>query len=118
METMGPKILSPAEALRALADGHKIRRDTWRTSSYLYLSEDMLVDESGRVFCSELGESLFGFELYTEPRPKRRVAPYIVRIGGAVIMTVEFYSDDKAHALTRPGVEIIRRVTELETGVE
>jgi hypothetical protein len=67
------------------------------------------------------------WELYTEPKPKRKLAPYIVTDGKAVWSPNTFFEDDSSvikfymastNLKLADQVRIIRRVTELEVEVE
>lgn len=109
-----PKTLSPAEALRALADGKKLTCKVWE-SGFVHLSNENIRYQDDGIYEGDFA----GFYEYTEPRPKRKVAPYIVRSSEEVWVTSKFYETDAAclgHMAS--GVKIVRRVTELEVEVE
>lgn len=66
-----PKTLSPAEALRALADGKKLSLPGWSAEKYIYLNLGLgSICYNGGAIVSFTDYS--GFIEYTEPRPKRK----------------------------------------------
>lgn len=70
------KILTPQEALRALADNQRLTSNNWGTGKYIYLNERGFIYNEKRVLC-ELTDA-GGLCLYTEPKPRKKVAPYYV----------------------------------------
>ena len=111
-----PKTLSPAEALRALADGKKITSIYWDTTTvFIELKGNTLTDNMGR---STSIRECDRFIEYTEPRPKRKVAPYIIQ-SADVRMSNKFFENDKdCIGYLGSYSKIIRRVTELEVEIE
>lgn len=86
-----PKILTPQEALRALADGKKLTHADWGEKEFIEFVAGRFVDELG----SDIDVTpVTNFIEYTEPKPKRKVAPYIVRGDKKVWMTGNFYETD------------------------
>ncbi len=59
------KVLTPAEALRALADGKKLQRAGWSKDVYIYLDADGVIKTykaTGTVY-----ENMAGYSVYEEP---------------------------------------------------
>lgn len=72
METMTLKILTPAEALRALADGKRLA--VKGCASYIWLDRGVVVWSSGHTFKGGFNELIE----YTEPKPKVVWVEYLV----------------------------------------
>lgn len=70
-----PKTLSPAEALRALADEKKLRSHEWKSGQYIYLNGETITYGCGQIVSVVQFD---GLHEYTEPKPKRKLAPYYV----------------------------------------
>ncbi len=60
------KILSPSEALRALADGKKLTCDAWRSGTFVHLDMTDILFNNGDTW----GGSFDDFYEYNEPAPK------------------------------------------------
>lgn len=110
-----PKTLSPAEALRALAEGKKLTRAGW--DMCLHMVNGRLVSNSNTPLTMY---DFNGYYEHTEPRPKRKVAPYIIKHAqlARLSTTPYFYESDDEVASAYPGCKVIRRVTELEEDEE
>lgn len=102
-----PKTLSPAEALRALADGKKLSCSGWGASQYVYLNRHgELIDEQKKLWKADEFNDLYE---YTEPKPKRKVAPYYVeRINGVKLETHCFETDSQARAYYNEAISVTR----------
>ena len=118
-EPMPPKIMSPAEALRELAAGKKLKAPAEHTRGglYIHLADGHIRWDVGWMFEG----SLDGFTEYTEPRPKRRIAPYLVRFkDGSCDWARGWYETDEEFRRCLPVMDglAIERITELEREVE
>lgn len=60
-----PKILSPAEALRALADGKRLTKKGW--DGWVELNGEHLVSSDARAYATHAFDAFYE---YTEPAPK------------------------------------------------
>lgn len=111
------KTLTPAEALMALSAGRKITKPNWLNDEFISLSACGSIKNQNGCF------AIFGgdYILYTEPKPKRKVAPYVVKFTKSkhLEMTFEFFENeiDLCAEYASP-FSIIRRVTELEVEIE
>ena len=114
-EMTEPKILTPKEALMALSAGRKLTKPDWPKKLYISLSDiGSIVNQDGCY-------AIFGgdYLLYTEPKPKRKVAPYIVRGEEEVWITSKFFENAADCLATMgPSVKTVRRVNELEVEIE
>lgn len=107
-----PKILSPQEALRALADGKKLKLKRW--TFFIQFNGMFITDDNGRPYpCSQFTD----FVEYTEPKPKRKVAPYYIEYDDGAIELKQrcFETDDKAKEVY--GHKRIHRCTALEVEI-
>lgn len=115
-----PKTLTPAEALRALSEGERLTCIGWAPTEFIQLCGTRLIDECGTDY---IAEDFANFIEYTEPKPKRKVAPYYVRDKSGVITLEDtcFETDQEAKEYYRSSdftVEELRRCTALEVEYE
>jgi len=87
--------MNTKEATQALLDGKKIRETSWIKGSYAYLVDGKLISERGNsaILCDcNIGEF---FELYEEPKPKKRYWLWdtVLFIDGPVFKC-SYYMDD------------------------
>lgn len=71
-----PKTLTPQEALRALADGKKLTSSVWKNGDFVHLENGDILDECGMK--TDI-MPIKNYILYTEPKPKRKVANWLTR---------------------------------------
>jgi hypothetical protein len=110
------KILSPPEALLALGEGRKLTQRWWDSDRYIALQDRNIV-----VFGDKrdiYGGNFSDFYEYKEPKPKRKLAPYIITTGVYTFMTDKFFESDEHVKTTWQHFTIVRRVTELEIEIE
>ena len=107
------KILSPAETLRALGEGKKVTYRDWQSGSYLHLVGKSLVDKRGNIYPVFDYSNFYEF---TEPKPKRKLAPYIYTntYTQEYQLSRTLYSCNDEFLKMNPAYTIVRRVTELE----
>lgn len=110
-----PKTLSPQEALRALADGKKLSLPGW-VGKYINLNGDAICYGGGAVVSFT---SYDGFIEYTEPKPKRKVAPYYVHPEGCnTFLTADCYETEEEAKKIYAKACSVTRCTALEIEVE
>jgi hypothetical protein len=108
------KILTPAEALLALGEGRKLTNNSLGSSRFIHLSGGRIRHNNGQIFLDTFED----FYEYKEPKPKRKLAPYIITTGVYTFMTDKFFESDEHVKTTWQHFTIIRRVTELEVEIE
>lgn len=69
-----PKTLTPAEALRALAEGKKLRRADFHPGEFMTLNDGCIVDH---LNLSRMVSKFTGLTLFTEPKPKVTWVEYL-----------------------------------------
>ncbi len=112
---MTNKILTPAEALRALADGKKLTLGDL-CYDFIHLKNGAIEFNNGAIYDSVLT----GFRVYTEPKTKRKIAPYVLTDGKTTWMPDHYFENENEvrACWVNPNTRVVRRVTELEVEVE
>lgn len=107
-----PKTLTPAEALRALSEGKKLTCIGYE--SYICLDRGVIVWSGGHTYKGDFNN----LTEYTEPKPKRKVAPYYIHPEGCnTFLTADCYETEEEAKKIYAKACSVTRCTALEIEV-
>ena len=99
--------LNHKEIFEALLAGKKIRQKQWQPKNYIFLKNDIFIDESENEVALYLDDA-FSYEILEEPKPKVTRWLWAIRTTGIWFQHSRFLNEKEAEELISVGETFIK----------